>query len=181
GLVEDRTQPLHERDVSGILIRGGTILGTSNRDNPFKFLSARDTKPRDRSKDALATIAHHKLDGLIAVGGDGTLRCALDFERQGVHVIGVPKTIDNDLGGTDVTFGFDSALSVATDAVDRLHSTAESHHRVLICAVMGRYAGWIALHAGMAGGGDIILIPEIPYDPKKVCGSIRYVEHRGRS
>lgn len=180
GLVEDRTRRLEESDVSGILARGGTILGTSNRDNPFRYLSASETNPRDRSKEAAATVAKHRLDGLIAVGGDGTLRCALDFYRLGVAVIGVPKTIDNDLGGTDASFGFDSALAVATDAVDRLHTTAESHHRVLICEVMGRYAGWIALHAGMAGGGDVILIPEIPYDIKKVCASIQNREKRGR-
>ncbi len=181
GLVEDRTQPLVESDVSGILIRGGTILGTSNRDNPFNFLGASNAKPRDRSKDAVNTFHRLKLDGLVAVGGDGTLRCALDFAKLGIPVIGVPKTIDNDIGGTDVTFGFDSALAVATDAVDRLHTTAESHHRVLICEVMGRYAGWIALHAGTAGGGDVILIPEIPYDIKKVCESIQHREKRGRS
>jgi 6-phosphofructokinase 1 len=118
---------------------------------------------------------------LITVGGDGTLRCASEFGKLGVPVIGVPKTIDNDLAGTDVTFGFDSALAIATDAVDRLHSTAESHHRVLICEVMGRYAGWIALHAGMAGGGDIILIPEIPYNIDKICASIHAREKRGRN
>ena len=180
GLVENRTHPLRENDVSGILVRGGTILGTSNRDNPFHYLSAPVSRPRDRSKDALATIRRLKLDGLIAVGGDGTLRCAQEFERLGVRVIGVPKTIDNDLSGTDVTFGFDSALATATDAVDRLHTTAESHHRVLICEVMGRYAGWIALQAGMAGGGDVILLPEIPFDMKKVCASIHNREKRGR-
>jgi len=181
GLVENRTQSLEEGDVSGILVRGGTILGTSNRDNPFKYVSTPDAKPRDRSQDVLGNIKKHKLDGVIAVGGDGTLRCALEFERLGVNIIGVPKTIDNDLCGTDVTFGFDSALAVATDAVDRLHSTAESHHRVLICEVMGRYAGWIALHAGMAGGGDIILIPEIAYSIERICESIHRREKRGRS
>jgi 6-phosphofructokinase 1 len=181
GLVEGRVHRLTESDVSGILVRGGTILGTSNRDNPFNYLSKGASKPANRSKDALATLKHFKLDGLIAVGGDGTLRCALDFKRLGVPVIGVPKTIDNDLGGTDVTFGFDSALSIATEAVDRLHTTAESHHRVLICEVMGRYAGWIALQAGMAGGGDVILIPEIPYDIRAVCDSIQGREKRGRS
>jgi len=181
GLVENRTQPLAESDVSGILVRGGTILGTSNRDNPFKYLDSSETTTRDRSSDSLETFRRLRLDGVIAVGGDGTLRCALDFERLGLPVIGVPKTIDNDLGGTDVTFGFDSALTVATDAVDRLHSTAESHHRVLICEVMGRYAGWIALHAGMAGGGDVILIPEIPFNIEKICESIRLREKRGRS
>jgi len=180
GLVENRTQSLTEGDVSGILVRGGTILGTSNRDNPFNYLPKGASKPVDRSKTALATLKRLKLDGLIAVGGDGTLRCALELERLGVPMIGVPKTIDNDLGGTDVTFGFDSALAVATDAVDRLHTTAESHHRVLICEVMGRYAGWIALYAGMAGGGDVILIPEIPYSIDTVCGSIRGREKRGR-
>ena len=147
----------------------------------FESCCIHDTKPRDRSKDVVETVKRHKLDGIIAVGGDGTLRCALELGRLGVPIVGVPKTIDNDLGGTDVTFGFDSALSVATDAVDRLHSTAESHHRVLICEVMGRYAGWIALHAGMAGGGDIILIPEIPYSIESICESIRAREKRGRS
>jgi phosphofructokinase-like protein len=181
GLVEDRTRDLTEGDVSGILIRGGTILGTSNRDNPFNCLGSTDSKPRDRSKEAVATFRRLKLDGLIAVGGDGTLRCAMDFAELGVPVIGVPKTIDNDLGGTDVTFGFDSALAVATEAVDRLHTTAESHHRVLICEVMGRYAGWIALHAGMAGGGDVILIPEIPYSIEKICEAVRSREKRGRN
>ncbi len=181
GLVEDRTLPLKESDVSGILVRGGTILGTSNRDNPFKFSPEPNIPPKDRSSEALATIKKHRLDGLIAIGGDGTLRCALEFQKRGVPIIGVPKTIDNDLDGTDITFGFDSALSIATDAVDRLHSTAESHHRVLICEVMGRYAGWIALQAGMAGGGDIILIPEIPYSIDKICESIVEREKRGRS
>ena len=180
GLVENRVRSLTESDVSGILVRGGTILGTSNRDNPFHYLSRGSSKPVDRSRDALSTLQRHKLDGLIVVGGDGTLRCALDFERLGVPVIGVPKTIDNDLGGTDVTFGFDSALTIATEAVDRLHTTAESHHRVLICEVMGRYAGWIALQAGMAGGGDVVLIPEIPYDIRSVCESIQAREKRGR-
>jgi ATP-dependent phosphofructokinase / diphosphate-dependent phosphofructokinase len=181
GLLEDRIFPLKEIDVSGILVRGGTILGTSNRDNVFKFISEPGKSPVDRSSEAIAAIKKHNLDGLIAIGGDGTLRGALEFEKRGVSIIGVPKTIDNDLGGTDITFGFDSALSTATDAVDRLHSTAESHARVLICEVMGRYAGWIALQAGMAGGGDVILIPEIPYSIDKVCDSIVEREKKGRS
>lgn len=181
GLLENRTMPLTEADVSGILIRGGTILGTSNRDNPFKIIVDPDKPPVNRSSEAIANFKKLNLDGLIAIGGDGTLRCALEFQKLGVPIIGVPKTIDNDLNGTDITFGFDSALSIATDAVDRLHSTAESHHRVLICEVMGRYAGWIALQAGMAGGGDIILIPEIPYTIENVCESIVAREHRGRS
>jgi ATP-dependent phosphofructokinase / diphosphate-dependent phosphofructokinase len=181
GLVEDRTRPLDDSDVSGILIRGGTILGTSNRDNPFRYLAPGSRTPEDRSKEALATVERHRLDGLIAVGGDGTLRGALAFQKLGLPVVGVPKTIDNDLSGTDITFGFDSALGVATAAVDRLHSTAESHHRILICEVMGRNAGWIALRAGIAGGGDVILLPEIPYDIQKIVDSIRDRERRGKN
>ena len=181
GLVENRTRPLTDADVSGILVRGGTILGTSNRDNPFQYLSPEGGEPRDRSKDALDTLARHRIDGLITIGGDGTLRGALEFSHRGVRVIGIPKTIDNDLDGTDVTFGFDSAMSVATDAVDRLHSTAESHHRVLICEVMGRYAGWIALRSGLAGGGDVILIPEIPYRLDKICDAVLARKQRGKN
>lgn len=181
GLLEKRSRALADEDVSGILVRGGTILGTSNRDNPFSFLSPGAKKPVDRSAEAVKYFKQLQLDGLIAVGGDGTLRCGLEFMKLGVPVIGVPKTIDNDLGGTDVTFGFDSALSVATDAVDRLHSTAESHHRVLILEVMGRYAGWIAVRSGIAGGGDVILIPEIPYDMNAILEAIRVREKRGRS
>lgn len=181
GLVEDRTRPLHDDDVSGILPRGGTILGTSNRDNPFKYLSGNSSTPTDRSKDAIQTLSKHNIDGLICIGGDGTLTCASRFIPLGVPVIGVPKTIDNDLSGTDITFGFDSALTIATEAVDRLHSTAESHHRVLICEVMGRNAGWIALRAGTAGGGDVILIPEIPYSIDAVCKAVVGREKKGRN
>ena len=181
GLVENRVRPLRNDDVSGILPRGGTILGTSNRDNPFKYVSGSSRTPRDRSRDALATLRRNRLDGLITVGGEGTLHCAAALGRLGAPIIGVPKTIDNDLGGTDITFGFDSALSVATEAVDRLHTTAESHHRLLICEVMGRHAGWIALRAGMAGGGDVILIPEIPFHMDKIVQAIKARERRGRN
>ena len=180
GLVTGQTRLLTDADVSGILPRGGTILGTSNRDNPFNFMGPADKKPRDRSKDALATLERERLDGLIAVGGDGTLRCALDFKKRGVPVIGVPKTIDNDIEGTDISFGFDTALSIVTEAVDRLHTTAESHHRVLLCEVMGRNAGWIALRAGIAGGGDVILIPEIPYDMRAVSAFLIERVKRGK-
>ena len=181
GLVTGRTRSLTDADVSGILPRGGTILGTSNRDNPFQFLKSKETTPHNHSKDALATIQREHLDGLITVGGDGTLRCALDFVKLGVPIIGIPKTIDNDIDATDVTFGFDTAFEIATEAVDRLHTTAESHHRVLLCEVMGRNAGWIALHAGIAGGGDVILIPEIPYDIEKVCAFIKARAKRGKN
>jgi phosphofructokinase-like protein len=168
GLVTGKLRPLSEMEVSGILPRGGTILGTSNRDNPFKFQESGDAQPRDRSQDALETIRRERLDGLIAVGGDGTLSCAMELGKLGLPVIGLPKTIDNDLDATDMTFGFDTAMAIATEAIDRLHTTAESHHRVLLCEVMGRNAGWIALRAGIAGGGDVILIPEIPYDIKHI-------------
>jgi 6-phosphofructokinase 1 len=181
GLVLGKTRVLRDADVSGILTRGGTILGSSNRDNPFRFIAKAGDKPVDRSKDAIATFEREKLDGLICVGGDGTLRGALAFQKLGIPVIGVPKTIDNDLSGTDVTFGFDSAHTLATYAVDRLHTTAESHHRVLICEVMGRNAGWIALYAGVAGGGDVILIPEIPYQLEKIAEHVKRREAQGKT
>ena len=175
GLIHKNVRKLELPDVSGILPRGGTILGTSNRDNPFHYSEGRDgkTEHRDVSAQALKTIEYNEIDVLIAVGGDGTQIIANRFfEKHGLPVIGVPKTIDNDLNGTDVTFGFDTALTIATTAIDKLHSTAESHHRVMVIEVMGRYAGWIALEAGLAGGGDVILIPELPYRIEKVCEKI---------
>jgi 6-phosphofructokinase 1 len=174
GLVEKRIRPLREEDVSGILPKGGTILGTSNRDNPFKWLTYKDGKKvyEDYSDLAIKTIEYNELDCLITVGGDGTQAIAYKFFEKGVPVVGIPKTIDNDLSGTDITFGFDSALQVATTALDKLHSTAESHHRVMVMEVMGRFAGWIALYSGIAGGADVILIPEIPFNIKKVAEKI---------
>jgi 6-phosphofructokinase 1 len=155
----------------GILHRGGTILGSS-RTNVFK------------REDGLAqvrdTLDRLELDGLIAIGGEDTLGAASRLHKEGVPVLGVPKTIDNDLGATDQTFGFDTALYVATEAIDRLHTTAESHQRVLIVEVMGRHAGWIALHAGIAGGADVILVPEQPFDIDEVCGHVRNRAARGR-
>lgn len=181
GLVEGRSRPLTEEEVSGILPRGGTILGTTNRANPFHYQSDLQAgKPEDRSRDALKFVEKLQLGGLVIVGGDGTLTVAEKLSRLGLNIIAIPKTIDNDLSATDVTFGFDTALSIATEAVDRLHTTAESHHRAMVLEVMGRYAGWIALRAGIAGGGDIILIPEIPYDPEKVCEAIRQRMKRGK-
>jgi 6-phosphofructokinase 1 len=155
----------------GILPRGGTILGSS-RTNVFKR--------EDGVRQVKETLARADLDGLIAIGGEDTLGAAYQLFGEGLSVIGVPKTIDNDLGATDVTFGFDTALHVATEAIDRLHTTAESHHRILVVEVMGRHAGWIALHSGVAGGADVILIPEIPFDIDDVCRLIRRRHDRGR-
>jgi ATP-dependent phosphofructokinase / diphosphate-dependent phosphofructokinase len=173
GPLENEHEELTIESTRGILPRGGTILGTS-RTNPFK----RDDGP-ERIRETMATL---HLDGLIAIGGEDTLGAAASLHGEhGVAVVGVPKTIDNDLGATDVTFGFDTALQVATDAIDRLHTTAESHHRVMVVEVMGRHAGWLALHSGLAGGGDVILIPERPFDIEDVCRLIRRRHSRGRN
>ena len=205
GLVEGRFRELDYMSVSGILTTGGTILGTSNTANPFRWtgtvpavrgLSPRAARkgtrlpsekrnegtvphsgtvpisgsvPIDRSDDAVEVFRRLNLDALVTVGGDGTLSIAHKLMRKGIPVVGVPKTIDNDLNNTDVTFGFNTAVTTATEAIDKIHTTAMSHHRVMVVEVMGRYAGWIALHAGTAGGSDVILIPEIPYDLQKVC------------
>jgi ATP-dependent phosphofructokinase / diphosphate-dependent phosphofructokinase len=171
GVLEDDFEPLSIESTRGILPLGGTILGSS-RTNPF----ARD----DGVGRVLATVERHGLDGLIPIGGEDTLGVASKLGGEGVNVVGVPKTIDNDLGGTDLTFGFDTALQIATDAIDRLHTTAESHHRILVVEVMGRTAGWIALHSGIAGGADVILIPEVPFDIEEVCRLIRRRHDRGR-
>ncbi|MDI6907380.1 MAG: ATP-dependent 6-phosphofructokinase [Thermoanaerobacterales bacterium] len=171
GLLQGRARVLTPRDVVGILPKGGTILGTTNRDNPFHYPVEDDgqTVYKDASDLAMANIAREGVDVLIVVGGDGSLTIARDFyQKKGLPVIGVPKTIDNDLAATDQTFGFDTALTTAMEALDKLHTTAESHHRVMVLEVMGRYAGWIALAAGLAGGADVILIPEIPFDIEKV-------------
>ncbi|MCX5680485.1 MAG: ATP-dependent 6-phosphofructokinase [Candidatus Omnitrophica bacterium] len=171
GLVKNEYIALRSRDVSGIINLGGTILGTSNIANPYRYPVTQGKKLilEDRSKDAIANYKENSLDCLIAIGGDGTLSIASKLIKDGLNIVGCPKTIDNDLSGTDITFGFESAVVTATDAIDKLHSTAQSHHRVMIIEVMGRYAGWIALYSGIAGGGDIILIPEIPYDMKKIA------------
>ncbi|MFI7124139.1 6-phosphofructokinase [Nonomuraea sp. NPDC050153] len=169
GPLEGDTMPLDIQAVRGILPRGGTILGSS-RTNPIKIQGG-----VDRIKENLAATG---VDALIAIGGEDTLGVAKQLYDRHVNVVGVPKTIDNDLSGTDYTFGFDTAVNIATEAIDRLHTTAESHHRALICEVMGRHAGWIALHAGMAGGANVILIPERPFDIDRVC---EYVESRFRT
>jgi ATP-dependent phosphofructokinase / diphosphate-dependent phosphofructokinase len=171
GPLEDVAEELTIESTRGILPRGGTILGSS-RTNVFKRPDGVDLVRR--------TFERHRLDGLIAIGGEDTLGAASRLSAEGLKVIGVPKTIDNDLGATDVTFGFDTALHVATEAIDRLHTTAESHHRNLVVEVMGRSAGWIALHSGLAGGADVILIPEMPFDIEEVCRLINRRHARGR-
>jgi len=166
GFLKEKGQiPIGRSEVRGILPRGGTILGTANRGNPFARKVIRDGKTviEDTSDEVVAVIEKQKLDGLIVIGGDGTLKISQELFAKGVPVIGVPKTIDNDVGGTEVTFGFDTALETATEAIDKLHTTAESHHRVMVLELMGRDAGFIALHAGVAGGADVILIPEISF------------------
>lgn len=174
---------LTPENVRGISSMGGTIIGTTNRGNPFKMPVTTVTgeiEIRDVSDKVKENFLRLGFDCLIAVGGDGSLKIAYDFYKKGIPVIGVPKTIDNDLFGTVITFGFDTAVSIATEAIDRLHSTARSHERVMVVEVMGRHAGWIALNSGLSGGADVILIPEIPFDIEKVCRHIMDNELRGR-
>ncbi|TNE92870.1 MAG: ATP-dependent 6-phosphofructokinase [Deltaproteobacteria bacterium] len=181
GLMDRPRRVHHLTPVScqGLLHRGGTILGTTNRGDPFAFPSA--DGPRDRRRDLVEGVKAEGLEGLVVIGGDGSQAIGLRvMEELGIPVIGVPKTIDNDLSATDLTFGFQSAVDVATDALDRLHTTAESHDRVMFLEVMGRDAGHIALHAGLAGGADVILLPEIPYDPHEVAEKVRRRKARGR-
>ncbi|GAA0686481.1 ATP-dependent 6-phosphofructokinase [Clostridium cadaveris] len=174
--------PLTLDAVSGIQHKGGTILYSSNKDNLFNYSIEENGRKikKDVSDKAIENIKKEGVDALVIIGGDGTLTSARDFSRKGVKVIGVPKTIDNDLTATDVTFGFNTAIDVATEALDRLHTTAESHHRIMICEVMGRNAGWIALESGIAGSADVILIPEIPYDIEKVIKKIEERKRQGK-
>ncbi len=175
--------PLGPHEVRGITHLGGTILGTSSRGDPLKWRVQRPDgswEERDRSQELLDSFRAHRLDALIAIGGEGTLGIVHSLWKKGLPVVGVPKTIDNDVGGTSSTFGFDTAVATATDAIDKVHSTAESHERVIVVEVMGRHAGFIALSAGVAGSADVILIPEIPFDIDKVCDKIRRREAEGR-
>jgi 6-phosphofructokinase 1 len=177
----DGIEPLSTEMVADILSLGGTILGTSNRGNPFAVRSVVDGEVRtvDRSADVVARLDELGIGALVVIGGDGSLKISLRLQQLGVPIVGVPKTIDNDLAATDVTFGFDTAVATATDAIDRLRSTAEAHHRVMIVEVMGRDAGWLALEAGLAGGADLILIPEIPFRLEKVAGAASDCVRRG--
>ena len=170
GLVHDRTMPLEPAMLSGILTDGGTILGTS-RDKPHQMPIGGEI--RDMTGAIVETYKRHHLDALICIGGGGTQKNALRLKQAGLNVVTLPKTIDNDIAGTDISFGFDTAVGIATEAIDRLHSTATSHHRIIVVEVMGHRAGWLALCAGIAGGADVILIPEIPYDLERVADSIR--------
>lgn len=170
-----KTRPLDLSDVRGIIPRGGTILGTTNRGNPFHYPveEAGQIVLKDLSDEVVRNLTMLQIDALVVIGGDGSLSIANGLFKKGVRVVGVPKTIDNDLSSTDVTFGFDTALRTATEAIDKLHTTAESHHRVMVLEVMGRDAGWIALMAGIAGAANIILIPEIPFHLEKVAEEVR--------
>lgn len=190
GLIEGRLRPLRATEVSNLLTVGGTILGSSNRANPLRF--ATGTKPdgspviEDVSERALRHLAEHRLDAVVAIGGDGTMSICKEFAVRASELgaearfVGVPKTIDNDLVGTEITFGHATAVSIATEALDRVHTTAASHHRVMVVEVMGRNAGWIALHAGLASGSDVILIPEIPFHFETVCDTILSRSRRGK-
>ncbi|MBI1740890.1 MAG: ATP-dependent 6-phosphofructokinase [Candidatus Koribacter versatilis] len=178
----ERSHELTLKDVSGILPRGGTILGTTNRGNPFKYKTEGNGQEvvRDISDQVIANAEKLGIDAIISIGGDGSMKIAQELFRKGMKIVGVPKTIDNDLSATEVTFGFDTALHTATDAVDKIHTTAESHHRVMVVEVMGRDAGWIALGAGLAGGAHIILIPEIPFTLEKICEHLALRERYGK-
>ena len=179
GFIENRIEPLTYEQTSNILTVGGTILGSSNTSDPFHFpvKTGRGTQTKDVSDRCIEHLKQRNIDALVCIGGDGTMASAAKFAKKGLTVVGVPKTIDNDLAGTDVTFGFDTAVTTAAEAIDKVHTTASSHQRVMIVEVMGRYAGWIALYAGAASGADVILIPEMPYKLDTVC---RYVIGRSK-
>ncbi|MEL6796629.1 MAG: ATP-dependent 6-phosphofructokinase [Planctomycetota bacterium] len=184
GLIEDRVRPLAKDDVSNILTDGGTILGSSNKANPQKFAVGKNDDGSIKYMDMTGVCMTHMetngIDTLVCIGGDGTMSAAAPFAERGVNCIGVPKTIDNDLHGSDITFGFLTAVSVATEALDRVHTTAASHHRVMVVEVMGRNAGWLALYAGVASGSDVILIPEIEFDLDKVAEACLARSQRGK-
>lgn len=178
GLIEQRVVSLSYRDVSGILTRGGTILGTSNKANPFSYYKRGNA---DVSAEVVKYYRAIGLDAIVVIGGDGTMSAANGLSKLGLNLVGVPKTIDNDLMGTERTFGFDTAVSIVTEAIDRLHTTAQSHDRVMIVETMGRYAGWIALYAGVAGGADVILIPEVQYEIDEIVRVCRERESGGQN
>src|ERR1700730_7812696 len=178
----EKSRELTLKDVSGILPRGGTVLGTTNRGNPFHYCTIENGVQvvRDISDEVIANSRNLGLDAVISIGGDGSQKIALELFKKGMNIVGVPKTIDNDLSATEVTFGFDTALVTATYAVDKIHTTAEAHHRIMVVEVMGRDAGWIALEAGIAGGAHVILIPEIPFTIEGVCGFVKKRESYGK-
>ncbi len=179
GLIKRKTRTMTFGDLSGIMHLGGTILGTSNKADPTHYYNRDARSFEDRTEEVLSFAREIGLNGLLCIGGDGTQAIAYKFHNRGLPLIGVPKTIDNDLMATDITFGFDTAVTVVAEALDRLHTTARSHHRVMILEVMGRNAGWIALHGGVAGGADVILIPEIPYSIDRIVDICRRRNTRG--
>lgn len=185
GLIRNRMRRLEMGDVSNILTLGGTILGTSNRANPSHFAVGNDADGKPIFRDVTNRVVEHvkerALDALVVIGGDGTMTGAAQLMKHGIRCVGIPKTIDNDLMNTEMTFGFQTAVQTATDALDRIHTTASSHHRVMIVEMMGRNAGWLTLHAAMASGADVILIPEIPYDADKVCDFCVERSRRGKA
>jgi len=183
GLITKNVNPMNWKSVSGILTQGGTILGTSNLANPFhtpKEKKGGGMEFIDVSDQVVDYVEELGLDNLVCIGGDGTMAIAQRLSQKGVRIVGVPKTIDNDIWGTDITFGFNTAMSTATDAIDKIHTTAMSHHRVMVIEVMGRYAGWLALESGIAGGGDVILIPEFPFNIDLVCETVKKRSQTGR-
>jgi len=182
GIVNNRYRTLKYDDVSGILTLGGTILGTSKTANPYRYAVKKGSKLgfQDLSRKTIRNIKKLDLTCLVCIGGDGTLGIAYRLFKDGIPIVGLPKTIDNDLRGTDITFGFDSAVSIATEGIDRIHTTAESLHRIMIVEVMGHRAGWVALYSGVAGGGDIILIPEIPYDMNIITEKVKERNKKGK-
>jgi 6-phosphofructokinase 1 len=183
GLIEEKWRVLAYNEVSGIITLGGTILGTSNKANPFQYAAASgEGEPEftDVSDRAVRNFERLKASALIAIGGDGTLAISSKLAEKGVPVVGIPKTIDNDVDCTDFTFGFDSAAATAAEALDKIHTTAQSHHRVMVVEVMGRYVGWLALYSGVAAGGDVILIPEMPFDLEVICRRVMERSHRGK-
>ena len=179
GLIHNLCRDMNPSDFSGILTQGGTILGTKRQ--PFKMMTVIGEDNVDKVKNMKETYKKQKLDCLLTLGGNGTHKTSYLLAQEGLNVIGLPKTIDNDIYGTDVTFGYQTAVDIATDAIDRLHTTAASHSRILVCEVMGNKAGWLTLSAGIAGGADIILIPEIPYDIEKVCEALLKRAANGKS
>lgn len=174
GLINNDYTDLKESQLSGILTLGGTILGTS-REKPYKMVKKNGRIDKHKPEKIMKNYKKLGLDCIVCIGGNGTMKTASMLAKEGINVIGIPKTIDNDVWGTDITFGFDSAVQIATDAIDRLHTTANSHQRVMIIEIMGHHAGWLALYSGVAGGGDIILLPELPYNIRSVC---KKIEHR---
>jgi len=182
GIVNNRWRPLDYEAVSGILTLGGTILGTSKTVNPYRYVVQKGNRLefRNLSKITIKNLKNLDIDSLVCIGGDGTLGIAYRLFKDGLPIVGVPKTIDNDLKGTDITFGFDSAVSIATEGIDRIHTIAESLHRIMIVEVMGHTAGWIALYSGVAGGGDIILIPEIPFDLHRIVEKVKERNKKGK-